>query len=423
MKPISVLHISTADNAGGSGRSAYKIHRGLRDAGLTSRMLVRHQVTEDPDVGPINPGWLRQADRLANNLTHPLGLQYLYFPSSARLRSHPWYREADVIQLYNTHGKYFSIRGLPRMSREKVVVWRLSDMWPMTGHCAYCGPCEKWKTGCQGCPDLKAYPSLKRDTAGWLWRWKQQLYQQSRIHVVAPSSWIHGLAGESPLLRGFPRSIIRNGIDCQIFRPRDQETCRRELKIPHRGQGILFLAHFVTDVRKGIDTFATAVRQLWNSGRRDFFAMIVGAGADQWAGELPCPIWRHDEIKCDDRLSLVYNSSDVIVHPAVVENLPNSLLEAFACGIPAVGFDAGGVAEVVVHQQTGFLANFGNTNQLTEGLDWVLADRAASPASSRRCRQMVLDEYSLTGQATRFAQLYEGLLDRAVPMVAPSRAA
>ena len=45
----NILHISTTDNLGGSGRSAYRIHTGLRKLGCTSRMLVSLRSTADPD--------------------------------------------------------------------------------------------------------------------------------------------------------------------------------------------------------------------------------------------------------------------------------------------------------------------------------------------------------------------------------------
>jgi glycosyltransferase involved in cell wall biosynthesis len=407
---ISVLHISAADNLGGSARSAYKIHAGVRNLGFQSKMLVAWKDTDDNDVAPIRQGLIKLADKAVTAVTEAAGWQYLYLPSSARLLRHPWYRSADIIQLYNTHGKYFSHSVLPAISREKPIVWRLSDMWPMTGHCAYAGVCDKWQTGCQRCPDLETFPRLRRDTAAFLWKRKQSIYQRSQIHVVAPSRWMHDLVRHSPLLGHCPLSIVHNGIDGDVFHPAIQAECRRELKIPFQGRGILFLASDVTDARKGGRQLPCVIRRLWESGDRNFFVMLVGRGASQWEVELPCPVWRHDEVSDNRRLAAIYGAACVLVHLAPVENLPNSILEAMACARPVAAFDAGGVAEVVLHQRTGWLAPLGDQQAMAQGLRWILECPDRFQDLSDGCRRCIEQDYSLSGQAAGFADLYRRLV-------------
>ncbi|OAI46830.1 hypothetical protein AYO44_10660 [Planctomycetaceae bacterium SCGC AG-212-F19] len=408
---LSVLNISTADNLGGSGRSAYKVHRGLRDLGVRSRMLVRDQVTSDRDVQRVNPGWFRLADKAAAIATDRLGLQYLFVPSSLNLLRHPWYRSADVVQLYNTHGNYFSHTVLPRMCRDKMVVWRLSDMWPLTGHCAYAGSCDRWKHGCGKCPDLASYPPLRLDTTGLLWKRKQSIYSRSSFHVVAPSRWLLNLVDQSPLLRGRPRTLIRNGVDTAVFKPLGQAWCRQVLGVPERGKGILFLGHVVADnERKGSGFFLRVIEALDRSGAEDFFVMVVGEGAGHFGEGLPCPVWRHDLVREDELLALIYNAADLLVHPATAENLPNSVLEAMACGVPAAAFDAGGVAEIVVSDQTGWLAPPGNVEHLTAGVRSLLSDDGRRAALGRTARAIIEAEYTVARQARSFYDLYESCL-------------
>ncbi|MGE0757812.1 MAG: glycosyltransferase family 4 protein [Pirellulaceae bacterium] len=411
--PHRILHISATDNLGGSGRSAYKIHSGLKRLGFDSKMIVRWKATTDADVMPIRTGAWKLADKLASTAMDALGLQYLYLPSSRRLLRQPWYRAADVVQLYNTHGNYFSHSVLPRMSLDKPIVWRLSDMWPMTGHCAYPGECTKWKTGCERCPALDLFPRLKRDTTRFLWQHKQRLYSQCRLHLVAPSQWILDQARQSPLLSQFPVSIIHNGIDGQTFRPQARDDCRQRLHLAWTGPAILFLADDVRDRRKGGNLFLEAVRRLWNTGTRDFLVMLVGAHAAEWDVDLPCPVWRQDAIRDDAKLSAVYGAADALVHAAPQENLPNSVLEAMACGRPAVAFVAGGVAEVVKHLRTGYLAPVGDTAALADGMAWILSDERRWQTLADNCRRLVSREFSLAGQAEGFARLYRQLLQDA----------
>src|SRR5918995_4115328 len=236
-----VLHISQSDALGGSGRSAYRLHSTLRGRGHTSRMLVGQRRTDDPDVRPFkrNIFW-RAGDLIAGTIADALDLQYVFYPSSFGVATDPWFRDADVVQLYNTHGSYFSHTALPYLSRLRPVVWRLSDMWAFTGHVAYSYDCERWKQGCGSCPYLGEYPALSRDTTAILWQWKNQVYRRSRLTIVAPSRWIEGLARESPLIARFPVRRIPNGIDLERFRPVDRVEARTRLGAAPDGPGVAF---------------------------------------------------------------------------------------------------------------------------------------------------------------------------------------
>src|SRR5262249_332938 len=130
----NVLHISASDASGGAARSAFRIHVGLRTLGWPSRMLVGVRRTTDADVRPLkrNVAW-RAAGRACAAVTDRLDLQYVLYPSSFGVALDPWFRDAQVVQLYNVHGSYFSHSALPLLSRRRPLVWRLSDMWALTG--------------------------------------------------------------------------------------------------------------------------------------------------------------------------------------------------------------------------------------------------------------------------------------------------
>ena len=155
--------------------------------GHQSKMLVGQKSTTDKDVDTVyKSGAFRILDRVTEEASHAVGLQYLYYPSSTRVLNHGWVKSADIFQIYNTHGGYLTHRIFPALSKIGPIVWRLSDMWPMTGHCAYPGVCDRWKSGCGQCPDLKTAPTIKFDTTAFLWRVKNKVYTNSNITIVAP---------------------------------------------------------------------------------------------------------------------------------------------------------------------------------------------------------------------------------------------
>ena len=148
----SVLHISFADNVGGSARGAYRLHMVLKQLDVHSRMLVAWKTMNgDVDVDLIGQHRLWLLDRACTRLTDRLSLQDVFVPSSILLPWRRWFSEADVLQLFNIHGGYFSFTALRALSRLRPIVWRLDDMWGFTGHCAFSFECGRWEHGCGSC--------------------------------------------------------------------------------------------------------------------------------------------------------------------------------------------------------------------------------------------------------------------------------
>lgn len=408
---LSVLHFSTADREGGSGRSAYRIHGGLRQRGHLSRMLVGYKVTDDDAVDTVSGGTaLRLADRAAVRLTDRLGWQYLAMPSARRLKGHPWVGTAQVFQLYNTHGGYFSHRLLPWLSRRGPVVWRLSDQWPMTGHCAYPGACERWLSGCGACPDLANYPPIGRDTAARLWAIKDRLYARSDVTVVAPSSWTEQMARRSPLLGRFPVHRIPNGLDLSVFRPVEAAAARAVLDLKPGRVAILFSAHVVEgNARKGSDLLEQALKLL--GPRDDVELLVAGLGADHWTGRVPQRVVPLGYIRDDRLIAAAYAAADLVVVPSAVENLPNTLLEANACGRPAIAFDAGGMADGLRHDETGLLVPPGDVAALAAAIRRLVEEPATRVRMGAAALDLARSEFAMEIEAERFERLYASLLE------------
>lgn len=403
---LSVLHFSAADILGGSARSAYRIHEALRRRGHVSRMLVGQKASRDADVDTVwkgAPG--RLADRAANALTTRTGHQYLFLPSARRVLGHPWLAQARVIQLYNTHGGYFATPMLPKLSERAPLVWRLSDMWPLTGHCSYSGACERWRAGCGACPDLEVWPAIGRDTTAKLWRLKDDLYARSRISVVAPSSWTERLARESPLLGRFPVRRIPNGIDLRAFAPRDKAQARAGLGIDPAAKVILFVAHGLDgNARKGTEDAIEALARL--GARAGTQLVLAGEGGASWAGRVPMQVTRLGFLADEARLAAAYASADVMLAPSRVENLPNTVLESFACGTPVVATDAGGMRDAVRHGETGWLVPVGDTAALADGLARLLDDEPMRLRMGAAARALAQREFSEEREAAAFEALY-----------------
>jgi glycosyltransferase involved in cell wall biosynthesis len=396
---LNVLHISESDAAGGAARTAYKVHRGLNAGGHTSRMLVGRKVTDDPAIRRIkrNDAW-RAADRAAGAVFDRLDLQYAVDPSSFGVARDPWFREADIVQLHNLHGSYFSYAALPTLTKRRPVVWLLQDQWAYTGHVAYSFDCERWRHGCGSCPYLSEYPRLKHDTTALLWRMKRAVYARSRLTIIVPSRWMLELARASPLLSRFEMHRIPHGVETDVFRPLPKDEARRRLGLPEGRPLVLFSASDLNEPRKGLHLLEEAL------SRMDDPPLLALAGA----GEIPKrveTVWL-GSISDDEVLAQAYSAADVLAVPTIADALTQTAIESIACGTPCVSFDQGGVTDVVT-EETGYQARFGDVDDLARGLRVVLEDHDRYAA---RCREVAEEEFTVDLQVRRYVQLYEDVL-------------
>lgn len=405
------MHINALDRGGGSARAAYAVYAGVKQLGVQSRMLIRYKNTDDPEVGMIAPGLLRFMDKAVGRGLDHLGCHYLFYPSSFLLLSHRWFREANIVQLYNTHGGYFSHTVLPWLSQTRPVVWRLDDLWALTGGCNYPGDCERWKEGCGCCPHLPMVtsPGLRWDTTASLWKVKDRCFRHSRLTITAPSRWLAGIAAQSPLLGRFPIHFIPYGIDTQVFRPVQKLEARKKLGIDPQSPVIGFGAQDVLDPRKGGIFLSEALERLAVSSVRGLKALIFGSRSGDFKLPASVEAKRFGSVKDDDTLALIYSAADLFVMPSLGEIFGLVALESMACRTPVVAFAVDGVTEHVRHMETGYLAANKDTADLTRGIERILRDKELYAAMANRCRKMVEEEYSQELQAKRYLDLYEDL--------------
>ena len=112
----------------------------------------------------------------------------------------------------------------------------------------------------------------------------------------------------------------------------------------------------------------------------------------------------------DIALALVYSACDVFVVPSIEDNLPNTIMEAMACGTPCVGFKTGGIAEMIDHKKNGYLVERFNIDDLAGGISWIIEDRKRWEIISKAARVKAENEYDINIVAKKYAKLYDFIL-------------
>ncbi|MDD5070972.1 MAG: glycosyltransferase, partial [Candidatus Omnitrophica bacterium] len=106
----------------------------------------------------------------------------------------------------------------------------------------------------------------------------------------------------------------------------------------------------------------------------------------------------------DDRLlSLCYGVSDVYLSMSKADNLPNTLIEALACGTPIITLDSGGCRDAVVSEETGYVAS--NSQEVIASLKELLTDNSKSTDFSKRSRTLAQKRFSMEAQVESYAAL------------------
>lgn len=311
----------------------------------------------------------------------------------------------DVINLHWVAG-FVDYSLLPKLA-QRPLVWTLHDMNPFTGGCHYNDGCCKYHESCGACPQLGS--SSRDDLSREVFRQKQAVFSQidpRKFHVVTPSRWLAKESSRSVLLRRFSWTVIPNGLDTEIFAPRNTAELRETLNIPADSKVILFVSDSIENKRKGMHYLVEALAALKETSK--ITLLSVGGGEVEILGS-----FRHIRIGrvVDERLlSMLYSLADIFAIPSLEDNLPNTVLESISCGTPVIGFDAGGIPDMVRDGETGLLVRRGDVSGLKSAIESILSNDALMEAMSRNCRALALREYSEVVQARRYVSLYESVL-------------
>jgi glycosyltransferase involved in cell wall biosynthesis len=84
-------------------------------------------------------------------------------------------------------------------------------------------------------------------------------------------------------------------------------------------------------------------------------------------------------------------------------------MESMACGTPCVGFDTGGIQEMIDHNVNGYVANYSDAEDLSRGIQWVL-EEADYGQLSQNARKKVEECYSEVVVAKQYKELYQQML-------------
>lgn len=414
---MKIAHFNTNTN-GGAAIAARRLHESLVGRGVDSTFYFKRGLRPDDTYAQVftnsrNP-YRRIYRRVRNRLLvapafsgRPDGYELF---SLGRLQGRTPVQQIGITpSIINLHWvanfvDYPSFFG--SLPDNAPIVWTLHDMNPFTGGCHYSWECRKYQTACSRCPQLG--PLDIGDLAARNSAIKAQSIGSKNLHIVADSYWLEGEARTSALLANAKSfRTIHYGLDANQFVPRDKAACRIELALDADALVISFGADGIANRRKGMSLLLDAM-ELVNSDRR-VVLLVFGSGP-----KLPSPSGRFTVrnmgfVSSVDLMTNIYSASDMFIMPSLHEAFGQTCLEAMACGTPVVGFDTGGIPDMIKPLQTGLLATPGDVGDLAEKMQWMIENKSERLAMGKAARSLVEQEYTLDVQASKYMELYRSL--------------
>ncbi len=251
------------------------------------------------------------------------------------------------------------------LSKKIPVVWTLHDCSSFTGGCIYPMDCNNYFSGCYNCPLKNQWPFGRNfDFAFLFFKLKKKLHL-NKLYLLAPSNWLIESAQKNNIIKN-PIHYVSNGVDIDIYKQLDKKLARKKRGIDPDRFIILLTAGNIADKRKGID-FSLDTLQKLKKLNCEFLLLIVGTldyPTEQLFSEFD--YYKAGYISDEKELNLCYSMADIFLNCSIQDNQPLVVLETMASGTPTVGFETGGIPEMIIQNNTGFLVSNQDTNLLAE---------------------------------------------------------
>jgi glycosyltransferase involved in cell wall biosynthesis len=354
---MKIVHLNTL-NFGGASNSAKMLHLGLLNLNQNSTFVTlrsAHPKTKNHFFyEELNASRIRF--KIRNVLRNPeLKKDEKRFIFETTTKETDWFsfietpfypetleivRNADIIHLHWV-ADFINWNTFFKKIKKKRIIWTLHDMNPFTGGYHYS---EEYN----GHVELTSkYPYLAHTQFNNLVN--NTLIQKSdilkrnnvKLEIISPSKWLASEAQKSFLFKSYPISVVPYGIDTSIFKIVETNQLKAGLKID-KNPVILVIADNLDNKRKGYHLLTEAFKRT----KTQLNLMVVGQG--KLTIDSPFIKCYHlGAISSRQQICEIYNLADYYVICSLQDNLPNTVLESLCCGTPVIGFNSGGIPDMV----------------------------------------------------------------------------
>ena len=311
-----------------------------------------------------------------------------------------FFRTSSIVHLHNLHGEFFSPALFQTILKGKKVIWTLHDESFITGHCSCSLGCNRWQIGCGSCPDLTIYPPVQFDKTKEVLHYKKKWITALQPIVVCPSHWLANRVRIAyPDLKNI--TVIPNGVDTNVFYPKDKRNIRALLGFPDDKRIVLFVAEFAT--QNPFKGGAILREIISDSTFSDVIFVTVGGSHESSFHNHICYPYIYDE----NELADLYAACDVLLYPTQADNLPLVVLESMACSTPVIASNLGGIPEIINDSNGILISDYKSPSAFKKGLNEFLDLNQDQITDIRKNSLFTIQKgYSLTQMISAYQGLY-----------------
>lgn len=341
---MNIAQVDVNYNFSSTGKIVADLVAGLAEGGHSALAYYgRGPDASDPRAHRISS----KAEVLLHVLaTRVTGLTDGFSPAATtRLLARLNHFKPDVVHLHDLHGYFLDIGPLVNYLKVRNIptVWTFHSEFMYTGKCGYANDCEKWRTMCTRCPDLRGYPQTWFfDFTTRMFRQKQAMFSDfQHLHLTAPSQWLADRMHHS-IVRNKPISVVYNGMDV------DKTFCRRNASELRASLGlrdeyvVLSVGSDLLSERKG-GQWVLKLAERYPMTDKIVFVMV---GVEQMPALVPPNVRLVPRLYDQELLAHYYSMADVLLLSSAKETFSMVCAESLACGTPVIGFDSGAPTEV-----------------------------------------------------------------------------
>lgn len=395
---MKVLLIDVNCKHSSTGKIVYDLYTNLNQHGHTAAICYGR--------GPLVKGtWIYRFSSIIESYLHALltritGLTGIYSPfATFKLIKFIKKFKPDVIHIHELHAYFVNIAPLINYLKKENIktIWTFHCEFMYTGKCGYTYECEKWKSECYSCPQVKEYPkSLFFDFTKKMFNDKKELFMGfNNLTIVTPSKWLADRVRQS-FLKEKEIIVIHNGIDTKnIFYPRNYE----HIKLKHNltdEKLVLAVAPNLMDERKGGKWVLKLAKRF--QGEKVKFILI---GIDDLAQGFDDNVIALDRTSNQVELAEYYSIADVFIICSEKETFSLTCAEAICCGTPIRGFKSGAPETIFTGEYANFIT-YGDLNTLEIEVRNILQNSL----SKDDCSQYGVKNYSLDVMYKEYFKLY-----------------
>lgn len=311
----------------------------------------------------------------------------------------------DVVHIHCANGSFVNLyRLLAYLKQHRIptVVTNHAEFF-YTGSCDHANDCDRWMTGCGNCP--QKYALMDRTHHFWK-KMRAAFSGHPNLVVTSVSPWVLSRATASPILEGVRQELVLNGVDTDIFYPRQTPSLWQRYGIDPQGRQIVL---YVTACFYG-DRPEKGSEYLLRLSEAMPDVLFVVAG-DHAAGlTVPDNVRLLGRISDQQELARLYSAADLTLITSRRETFSMPVAESLCCGTPVVGFQAGGPESIALPDYASFAA-FGDVPALKELVNTALS----TPHDPQTISTAATTKYNKHMMATQYIAIYDQLTEAAQP--------